>query len=102
MSQVTGIGDKADGASVVLGRVLVTSGSDRLGDHFFVGDGVGQDAIRVDAPGLVPPVISGDRVVLSGTLHHTPGGVTLSAAAVRVVGMEMEAPPPSLRSDPSP
>ena len=87
VSQVSGIGDRTDGALVVLGRVLVTSGSDKLGDHFFVGDGIGQDAIRVDAPGLTPPVISGDRVVLSGTLHHTAGGVMLSAGAVRVVGM---------------
>ena len=86
--QVSGIGDQADGASVVLGRVLVTSGSDKLGDHFFVADGAGQDAIRVDAPNLVPPAIAGDRVVISGTLHHTPGGVTLSARAVRLVGME--------------
>ena len=88
MPQVTGIGDQGRRALlVVLEQALVTSGSDRLGDHFFVGDGVGQDAIRVDAPGLTPPVISGDRVVLSGTLHHTAGGVTLSAGAVRVVGM---------------
>ena len=88
-SQVTGISERPDGARVVLGAALVTNGSDTLGDHFFVADGIGQAAIRVDAPRLVPPAVMGDKVVLSGTLHHTPGGTVLAADAVRVVGMEI-------------
>ena len=75
VSQVRGIGAQPENAAVVLGETLVTSGSDKLGDHFFVADGFGQPAIRVDAPHLVPPAIMGDKVVMSGTLHHTPGGV---------------------------
>ncbi|MDQ2799358.1 MAG: family 10 glycosylhydrolase, partial [Armatimonadota bacterium] len=88
-AQVTGIGERPDGARVILGEALVTSGSDKLGDHFFVADGIGQAAIRVDAPHLVPPTVMGDKIVVSGTLHHTPGGAVLAAAAVRVVGMEI-------------
>ncbi len=89
VSWVTGIGQQADGESVVLGEVLVTSGSEPQDGHFFVADGFGQNAIRVDAPGLVPPAVMGDRVIVSGTLHHTPGGVTLAAKAVRMVGIEI-------------
>ena len=88
-SQVAGIGEQADGAQVLLNGIVVTSGSDRLGDHFFVADGLGQTPVRVDAPRLVPPTIMGDRVVVSGTLHHTPAGAALQASAVRVVGMEV-------------
>ena len=97
--QVTGLGERPDGARVVLGGALVTSGSDKLGDHFFVADGIGQAAIRVEAPHLVPPTVMGDRVVVSGTLHHTPGGTVLAADAVRVVGMEIVK---SLKSLPTP
>ncbi len=87
--RVTGISAQPEGARVVLGQVLVASGSDKLGDHFFVADGFGQAPIRVDAPGLVPPTIMGDQVVVAGTLHHTPGGVVLTASAVRLVGMQL-------------
>jgi len=89
VSRVTGIGERTDGSSVVLGEVLVTSGSDSADGHFFVADGFGQPVLRVDAPGLVPPAVAGDRVILSGALHHTPQGEVLTAAAVRLVGMEL-------------
>ena len=89
LARVTGIGEQPEGTKVVLGEVLVTSGSDKLGDHFFVADDFGQDAVRVDAPHLVPPAIMGDKVVIAGTLHHTPGGTVLSADAVRMTGMEI-------------
>lgn len=92
ISLVTGIGAQPEGASVVLGAVLVTSGSDKLGDHFFIADGFGQPAIRVDAPGLIPPAIMGDKMVVSGALHHTAGGIVLAANAVRLVGMEIVRP----------
>jgi len=88
VSQVAGIGALPEGKKVLLDGIVVTSGSDRLGDHFFVADGLGQTPIRVDAPHLVPPTVMGDRVVVAGTLHHTPAGVALQASAVRVVGME--------------
>ena len=87
--EVAGVGDQPEGAKVLLDAPLVTSGSDRLGDHFFVADGLGQTPLRVDAPRLVPPTIMGDRVLVAGTLHHTPDGVVLEADAVRVVGTEI-------------
>ena len=89
LSQVTGIGAKPEGAKVVLGPVGVTSGSDVLGDHFYVSDGPGQTPITISALHLVPPTIPGDRVIVSGTLHHTPAGVQIEADAVRVVGMTL-------------
>lgn len=89
VTQVTGIGANADGMPVVLGPVRVSSGSDALGDHFYVSDGPGETPISVSAPHLIPPTIFGDQVVVSGMLHHTPQGVTLDADAVRVVGMEV-------------
>ena len=92
LSRVTGIGEQPEGAKVVLGAVLVTSGSDKLGDHFFVADGFGQAPIQVEMPGLVPPAIMGDQVVVSATLHHTAGGIVLTANAVRLVGMEIVKP----------
>ena len=52
-------------------------------------DGPGETPIAINAAALIPPAISGDRVVVTGTLHHTPQGVTLDADAVRVVGMEV-------------
>ncbi len=89
VSMVTGIGANADGTRVVLGPVRVSSGSDALGDHFYVSDGPGETPIAVSAPHLIPPAISGDRVVVSGTLRHTPQGVQIDADAVRMVGMEI-------------
>jgi len=88
-SQVAGLGAEPEGRKVLLDVLVVTSGSDRLGDHFFVADGLGQTPMEVDAPRLVPPTVMGDRVVVVGTLHHTSGGVVMQADAVRVVGMEV-------------
>ena len=89
ISQVAGIGTLPEGEKILLNGIVVTSGSDQLGDHFFVADGLGQTPIRVDAPRLVPPTNMGDRVVVAGTLHHTPAGVAMQAGAVRVIGMEI-------------
>ena len=88
VARVTGIGARADGDAVVLGAILVTSGTDPADGHFYVADGFGQPVIRIEALGLVPPAVKGDRVVISGTLQHTPGGIALKADAVRLVGME--------------
>jgi len=88
-SSVVGLSDLPEGQKVVLGEIVVSSGSDRLGDHFFAADALGQMPIEIDAPRLVPPAIQGDKVVVAGTLHHTPGGVVLDASAVRLVGMEV-------------
>jgi len=85
---VIGLSDLPEGQKIVLGEVVVSSGSDRLGGHFFAADKLGQEPIEVNAPGLLPPVIQGDKVVVAGTLRHTPGGVVLDASAVRLVGME--------------
>jgi len=85
---VVGLSGLPEGQKIVLGEAVVSSGSDRLGDHFFAADALGQEPIEVDAPHLVPPVIQGDKVRVSGTLRHTPGGVVLDAAAVRLIGME--------------
>jgi uncharacterized lipoprotein YddW (UPF0748 family) len=84
---VVGLSALPEGKKVIL-KVVVSSGSDRLGDHFFAADALGQQPIEIDAPRLVPPVIQGDKVVAAGTLHHTPGGIVLQADAVRLVGME--------------
>jgi len=88
-SSVVGLSDLPEGQKIVLGEIVVSSGSDRLGDHFFAADALGQMPIEIDAPRLVPPAIQGDKVVVAGTLHHTPGGVVLDASAVRLVGMEV-------------
>ena len=85
---VDGIGSQPEGTKITLGEVVVTSGSDRLGDHFFVADEVGEPPIQINAPHLVPPTIRGDLVIVAGKLHHTPGGAVLDASAVRLVGME--------------
>ena len=85
---VVGLGEEPEGTPIVLGDAVVSSGSDRLGDHFFAADTLGQSPIEIDAPHLVPPVIQGDKVVVSGRLHHTPGGVVVDAEAVRLVGAE--------------
>jgi len=89
VSRIAGIGAQPEGKEVLLDVIVVTSGSDRLGDHFFVADGLGQTPMQVDAPHLVPPTVMGDRVVVAGTLHHSPAGVVMQASAVRVVGMEI-------------
>lgn len=88
-AQVAGIGTQPEDEKILLNGIVVTSGSDRLGDHFFVADGLGQTPIQVDAPHLVPPTVMGDRVVVAGTLHHTSAGAMVQANAVRVVGMEI-------------
>ncbi len=85
---VVGLSDLPEGRQIVLKEVVVSNGSDRLGDHFFAADALGQTPIEIDAPHLVPPAIQGDHVRVSGTLHHTPGGVVVEASAVRLVGME--------------
>lgn len=90
VTQVPGIGALPEGAAVTLSRVVVTSGSDRLGDHFFAANGLGQIPMEIRAPGLVPPTVRGDKVVVAGTLHHTSSGVVLEAGAVRLVGMETD------------
>ncbi len=92
-TSVVGLGDAPEGEKIVLGSVVVSSGSDRLGDHFFAADALGQSPIEIDAPRLVPPVIMGDKVAVVGTLHHTSGGVVIKAGAVRLVGVEMEKDP---------
>ena len=85
---VEGLSALPEGKKIVLKEAVVSSGSDRLSDHFFAADALGQEPIEVDAPGLLPPVIQGDHVRISGTLRHTPGGVVLDATAVRLIGME--------------
>jgi len=92
VSQVAGLGAEPEGKKILLDAIVVTSGSDRLGDHFFVADSLGQMPIQVNALHLVPPTVMGDRVVVAGTLHHTPAGVVMQASAVRVVGMEIVRP----------
>ena len=90
---VVGLSNLPEG-QIVLGSVVVSSGSDRLGDHFFAADALGQIPVEVDAPHLIPPVIQGDKVVISGTLRRTPSGVVVDADAVRLVGAEQPTPPP--------
>ena len=91
--QISGLSDRAENEAVVLKGVVVSSGSDRLGDHFYAADAMGQTPVEIDAAGLVPPVIMGDQVAVAGTLHHTPGGVVVQASAVRLVGMKLEKAP---------
>ena len=82
---VKGAGRLPDGAHALFTHALVTNGSDRLGDDFYIADDFGRPAVRVHAPGLVPPTVAGDIVAVSGVLHHTPGGAMLEAAGVRLV-----------------
>ena len=92
VKQIPGLGIHAENETVVLKAVVVSSGSDRLGDHFYAADALGQTPIEIDAPHLVPPVIMGDKVAIVGTLHHTPGGVVIEAGAVRLVGCLLPRP----------
>jgi len=92
VKQIPGLGIHAENEAVVLKAVVVSSGSDRLGDHFYAADALGQTPIEIDAPHLVPPVIMGDKVAIVGTLHHTPGGVVIEADAVRLVGCLLPRP----------
>jgi uncharacterized lipoprotein YddW (UPF0748 family) len=84
---VYGVSALPEGAKITLDKVVVTSGSDRLGDHFFAADRFGKTPIEIDAPRLVPPTIQGDQLAIAGTLHHTPHGMVLDASAVRLTGM---------------
>ncbi|MBV9852194.1 MAG: family 10 glycosylhydrolase [Armatimonadetes bacterium] len=84
--RVTGIGELPEGEKVIPSRVVVTNGSDRLGDDFYIADGFGRPPLRVHAPGLIPPTVAGDIVAVAGTLHHTSGGALLDATAVRHLG----------------
>ena len=88
-NEVTGISKRAGGAPVTLGTVLVTNGSERLGDDFYVADDFGRPALRVHAPGLVPPMVAGDIVAISGTLHHTKSGAVILASTVRQLGARL-------------
>ncbi|MDQ2800511.1 MAG: family 10 glycosylhydrolase [Armatimonadota bacterium] len=88
-SRVFGLGSRPTGTKVVLTDVLVTSGSDRLGDYFCIADGFGYPALRVAAPGLVPPTVMGDKVAISGTIEQTPAGAVLKAKAVRFLGARL-------------
>jgi hypothetical protein len=92
-TSVAGLGNEPEGEKIMLGSAVVSSGSDRLGDHFFAADALGQTPVEIDAPHLIPPTILGDKVAVSGILHHTPGGVVVEASAVRLVGIEMEKNP---------
>ena len=86
---VAGVGVSPDGTRGAICTALVTNGSDRLGDDFYIADGFGKPPLRVHAPGLVPPTVAGDIVAVSGTLHHTPGGAVLDASAVRQLGARL-------------
>ncbi|MGO8673120.1 MAG: family 10 glycosylhydrolase [Capsulimonadaceae bacterium] len=87
---VAGTGDLPDGSTVTYGDVLVTVGSDRLGDNFYIADGFGKPAVRILAPGLSPVTVAGDRAAILGTVRHLPGNPPyIDAQAVRVVGVEM-------------
>lgn len=86
---VTGLGQTPEGRQVVVTQAVVTNGSDRLGDDFYVADGLGKPVLRVHAPGLVPPTVAGDIVAVSGTIHHTREGTVLEATAVRLLGARL-------------
>ena len=92
VQQVSGLGAHPENEAVILRAVVVSSGSDRLGDHFYAAAALGQTPIEIEAPHLVPPVIMGDKVAIAGTLHHTPGGVVITASAVRLVGFLLPRP----------
>ena len=83
---VTGISVLPEGDSAMVQEAIVTNGSDRLGDDFYIADGFGKPPLRVHAPGLVPPTVAGDIVAVSGTLRHTSAGAVINASAVRQLG----------------
>ena len=90
VTRIPGLGSRPEGELITLGKVVVSSGSDRLGDHFFVTDDLGLTPVQVNAPKLVPPTVRGDEVYVTGRLHQTSGGVVLEASAVRLVGIAVQ------------
>ncbi|MCW3059536.1 MAG: hypothetical protein JWQ02_1357 [Capsulimonas sp.] len=83
---VAGIGKVADGESVTLVNAVVTNGSNRMGDFFYVTDPGGKALVRVDSLGLVPPTVRGDLLAITGTVSHEAGVPIVKASAVRWLG----------------
>lgn len=90
---VAGSGSLVDGTKVTYIDAIVTSGSDRLGNHFFIAQNFGKPALQVNAPGLIPPTVAGDRVAIAGVLHYVASMPVVDAVAVRNLGAVLITPP---------
>lgn len=87
---VAGTGKLKDGTTARYIGVVVTNGSGRLGDYFYIADKVGKTAVRVNAPGLVMPTVEGDLVAITGVVEHqagpNAGPPVIDAKEVRFLG----------------
>lgn len=90
--KVFGVGRLADGAPVLLYDTLVTSGSGRHGEWFFVADDFGRWPVRVHLPKDAAPVVPGDHVAIVGTVRQAGQTPTIDATAVRYLGAELIRP----------
>ena len=83
-------GTLPDGAKATYVGVIVTIGSDRLGNCFYIADKIGQPAVLVQAPNLVMPTVAGDVIAVSGIVHHTAGSPpVIQATSVRFLGAQI-------------
>jgi len=87
---VAGTGSLADGTKAAYVGVVVTNGSDRVGNGFYIADKMGKPAIFVQAPNLVMPTVAGDKIAVSGVVHRTAGSPpVVEASQVRFLGAVM-------------
>jgi len=87
---VAGTGTLADGTKAAYVAVVVTNGSDRVGNGFYIADKLGKPAVFVQAPNLVMPTVAGDVIAVSGVVHHAAGSPpVVEASQVRFLGAVM-------------
>ena len=86
--KVAGVGDLPEGAAVTFPRAVVTSGSGRTGEWFFVADGFGRYPVRVHLPAGCPPAVAGDIVAVKGRVRREPG-LDIDAVAVRLLAVTL-------------
>ena len=85
-----GTGTLADGTKAAYVAVVVTNGSDRVGNGFYIADKLGKPAVFVQAPNLVMPTVAGDVIAVSGVVHHAAGSPpVVEASQVRFLGAVM-------------
>lgn len=82
---VSGVGKLIDGENVILPKALVTVGTDQLGTYFYIADGYGKPAVKVNYTPS-PVLIKGDVIALSGIIAHSGQAPEINNAKVRFIG----------------
>jgi len=93
--KIAGVGDLPEGSGVTFSNAIVTAGSGRHGEWFFVADGFGKYPVAVRLPKDCPPAVPGDIVAVTGTVSHDHG-LHIEASAVRLLAIERISPPSSI------